>query len=57
MEKRKYYGLRICPISVEPVEGILSASRVIDQNDVVKIKKQEVVDVDLSASEFDVTWE
>ena len=58
MKKREYYGLKICAICVEPVEGVLSASRVIDQNDVIKATSQDLAtDVDFQDDGFKVTWE
>lgn len=58
MKKKKYYGLKINAISVEMTLGLLSASRVIEQNDIIKATKQDLApDVDFQQDGFDVTWE
>ena len=58
MHKKNYYGLIIRVISVESFEGLLAASQVIEQNDIIKATSQDLADdVNFQDEGFEVTWE
>lgn len=58
MHKKNYYGLIIRVISVESFEGLLAASQVIEQNDIIKATSQDLADdVNFQDDGFEVTWE
>ena len=56
--RRFYDGLKLRVISVEPFEGLLAASMVIEQNDIIKATSQDLApDVNFQDDGFEVTWE
>ena len=58
MNKKYYYGLETIALCVDAFEGILAASQVIEQNDLIKASSQDLADdVNFQDSGFNVTWE